>query len=278
MMKGSSWLRWGFWVAVLVGGGIGLVEIWHSYQLRSWEGVSRFTVVRVAENQEDIQVLSVDPETKAAVRLVLPGEMEIPTVGGKGVWKISSLPELAQKNGWKWAGDSVADFLSVPYTAAWEEMSFWDKLAWSLISSGVEWKEVNLVDTSWVVEFRDPDGAKVLGLSGVGQKKVGQMFYSSRLAKEGLQVGVFNTTTVTGLGLRVARVVENAGLKVVKVGEQAGEVERCLVSSNVNLQENIGVRWLMRNFNCEWRGDRDLEGHEVDILVGRQYVNWLLGE
>ena len=267
-----------FLVLVIIGAGIISMEVVNSYQRRSWDGLSRFTAVKTGRNGEDISVSSIDPETGSGVTVILPGEMEIPTINGKGVWKISSLSKLGSKNGPKWVADSVADFLGVPYTVVWEEMGFWDKLAWWNVSRTVDLREISLADTSWIEENKDPDGEKVLGLSNIGQKKIGEMFFSSKLAKENLNVSVYNTTGIGGLGTRFSRVVENAGFKVVNVAAGKESIEKCEVRSNTNYKQNTGVRWLVRYFECIWSADPDLGDREVSIRIGKEYAGWRLGE
>jgi hypothetical protein len=265
-------------VLIIIGAGIISTEVFNSYQRRSWDGLSRFTAVKTGRNGEDISVLSVDPETGSGVTVVLPGEMEIPTVNGKGVWKISALSKLGLKYGSKWVADSVADFLGVPYTLVWEEIGFWDRLAWWNVSRGVEFKNISLTDTSWIEENKDPDGEKVLGLSSIGQKKIGEMFFSSRLAKENLNISVYNTTGIGGMGTRFSRVVENAGFKVVNVAASQENIENCEVRSNTNMKQNTGVRWLVRYFECVWSTDSDLGDRDVNIRIGKEYAGWRLGD
>ncbi len=267
-----------FLVLILIGMGIISAEVFNNYQRRVWDGFSRYTTVKTRGNGDNISVSSIDPETGSGVKVILPGEMEIPTVNGKGIWKISSLSKLGLKNGVKWVADSVADFLGVPYTLVWEEMGFWDKLAWWNVSRGVEYKEISLADTSWIEENTDPDGEKVLGLSNIGQKNIGEMFFSSKLAKENLNVSVYNTTGIGGLGTRFSRVVENAGFKVVNVAAGKENIEKCEVRSNTNMKQNTGVRWLVRYFECMWSADPDLGDREVSIRIGKEYAGWRLGE
>jgi hypothetical protein len=277
-MKKAIRLKLVLWSGLFVLMAVGTVEIWQSFNQRRWDGLSRFTVMEFDKTRKDIRVLSVDPGTRAAVRMIIPEGMEIMTVGGKGVWKASSVTQLASKFGPVWAGDSVSDFLGIPYTAVAGDMSFWDELAWKILVRGVQWNELNLEDTGWIEESRDPDGAMVLGLNDVGKKKIGEIFYSTGLAKQGLQITVFNTTGVTGLGTRFSRIPENAGFKVIKVGEMDENIRQCQVQSNMHVRENAGVKWLIKNCRCMWKENNQLTDAEVNILVGEDYRVWLDGE
>jgi hypothetical protein len=271
-------MKTSLWVILLMAGILVVAEIYQSFSQRSWGGIERFTVIQTGNGGQEIKIRSVDPETKEAVMMTIPSEMEISTVGGRGEWKIKALPRLGEKYGKRWVADSIADFLGITYTAVAEDMGIWDRLAWLNLTRQAQWQEVNLEETSWIKTSFYPDGDKVLGLSSVGQKKIGEMFYCSELAKQDLVISIFNTTQEVGLGSRFARAIENTGLKVATVGARAEMVNDCEVATNQEMKENGVVRWLSRTFSCAWRQEADLDKTQVNISIGAGYVKWLSGD
>jgi hypothetical protein len=255
-----------------------LGEVINDYLNRRWDGVNRFTMIVINKNNSSVQVLSIDPETNQPVRINLPGDMEVNTVSGRGVWKIKSLVALSAKYGYVWAADSIANYLGISYTAVREKVGIWDKIAWWNLSRNVSWQDIDLADLSLVSETYAPDGDRILGLTSRWQDKAEDLFYSSNLAKEKIKVEVYNTTNVTGLATQVAQVIENAGVKVTIVDASDLKTGRCLVMSLPGTENDRGIKWLINNFRCNWKKLSGMDGGEVKIYIGQEYARWLNGE
>lgn len=250
------------------------------YQARIWDGKNRFTVVvlQTEENNEGITILSVDPETKEAVELILPSDMEITTVAGRGKWRIGSVVQLGKKYGQTWAADSIADYLGISYTTIKNNMDIWDKISWWNLTRGIEWQTIDLNGTKMVSQQEAPDGESVSGVTSWWQSRAGDWFFSTNIAKEGLNVEIYNTTGIAGLATRAARILDKAGVKVVKLGDNDVKVEKCVVKTFPAMTFNTGVKWIGRNFNCEIKEDSSLDAKQVQIYIGSNYLRWLIGE
>ena len=94
-------IRWAV-VALMLGGAIMLVV---SYKGRRWEGRERFTVIQLGP---PVVVASFDPQTGRGIKIELPDELEIETVGGRGTWRLGVLLKAGEA---RWAADSVAEAL-----------------------------------------------------------------------------------------------------------------------------------------------------------------------
>ncbi len=272
-----KFLGWVVLVGVLVAGAILAGQVANAWNNRHWDGRNRFTLISMNKKDQTAELYSIDPESGQAIHLVLPSEMEVDTIGGRGVWKISAVVSLADKYGPVWAADSIANFLDIPYTAVKEKIDVWDKLSWWNLSRGVDFQDISLKNTDLVRKIETPDGETVLGLTSWWQNKAGDLFYSSNLAKEELNVEVYNTTNVTGLASRVAQLLENAGVKVTITGE-AGEIAgRCQVASSHQMVSDPGVEWITRFMSCSRIEKNDLDTKQVQIYLGNDYVSWLKG-
>jgi hypothetical protein len=263
-------------ILVIVAAGLfGLVA--NQYGTKRWDGINRFTLVVLDRKNRSAQIQSIDPETKQGVRLDLPGDMEINTISGRGVWKISSVVALTEKYGSVWAADSICNFLGIPYTSIRDNIDIWDKISWWNLSRNASWQDINLNGTDMVSESYAPDGEKVLGLTSWWQDKAGDLFYSSNLAKEGLNVEVYNTTDVTGLAAGAAQILENAGVLVTMVDQSDLDINKCLVYSLPAGKNDPGIKWIVRNFNCDWKGQPGMNNQEVKVYIGGDYAKWIEG-
>jgi hypothetical protein len=260
------------WLLV-IGSVIGGVIAGRGYLQRKWRGSERFTILTVGEK---IQVESWDPQTKQGIRLVLPENLEIETVAGRGKWQVKALPEMAKKMGNKWLTDSVSDYLGLAILETKGEMKWWDKLSWWRGSGDVEWKNIELEKTQLVEEVKTPDGVTLLHLGPLWEEKAVDWFTSNIVSLESLNATVVNAAGVDGLGSHAARILESIGIKVNMIENSEEKFNKCIVESNSGTKEKTGAGEIVRIFGCDWKKG-DLQDGELVLKLGEGYKRWWLG-
>lgn len=251
------------WLVVLLAAGGLAVGIWTTVR-QKWDGKSRFTVVSIGES---VMVESIDPEVSGGLRVTLPGNLELETVGGRGKWRVEALAKLAQKYGARWAADSVANYLGIGYTA--EKGGIW----WWWRTRGAEWREVDMVGERLVREVAEVDGQKVLVLSENWEPAARKWFVSGKIANENLSVEIENASGVDGAGNNAARMMETAGIKVDNVESGEAKDGKCTVVSTAADRNKTGVAWLVGQLGCKWK-----KGEGFKVVVARDYGGWWKGD
>src|SRR3989344_5858872 len=236
----------GGWIVVggIVLAGVTIVAVTRGYLLRKWDGMSRFTIVDIGDGDESRTVVeSFDPVSRRGVKLILPDNMEIDTVGGRGKWRVKMLSQAPSWfGGKKWAADSVADYMGIMYTGEKTLLGWWDNLAWWRWRSRADWREEDAALPGFAVALS-------------GDVEASELFVSAAIVSEKLNVTVVNTTITSGLGGHAARSLESAGLRVglVKSDEDAGG-ERCKIVAGGNTLDSIGAKRMVGNFGCGAEG------------------------
>jgi len=263
-----DYIKIGLSVIFFIGGILIIANLVNGYGERKWKGWGRFTVIKIGEK---VVVESIDPKSNIGTRLFIPEGVEINTLQQRGQWKPKSLSRLGGKYGWKWVGDSIADYLGISYTTITQEMVLWDKLEWWRLSLRTKWKEIDLGDTNLLTSRTSWDNEKVLGVSDKWVEKSRELFYAVDLGNSGLEVRVWNSTTKAGVAGRAAAVLESSGLPVIQVGERESNTSYCRVVSDKSREKSPTVKWIMGILGCEWRGE-DLLGNMVEVYLGQGYA------
>lgn len=251
--------------------------MYRQYSERKWREVGRFTVILVHE--EKMVIKSIDPITSEAVSVDLPADLQITTVGGRGEWKVGVLAKLSEKYGDEWLGDSVANFLGIPYTALESQLNWWDKISWRRLEGKAVWKVVPLDKLGYITEGLEADSQKVLGLDSQWNNKVSDLFLSSELAREESSITVINSTNIAGLGSRVARLLGNSGLRVTMVKTEVDvNLDKCELQLNKEELETEKVKFIQNEFDCTLVENDNLSNGEMQIKIGKQFARFLLGE
>ena len=269
--KGKLWtlLIAGLMVAVLTV--ISLVI--GDYAGRRWDGKTRYTVI----NLEDGSVIeSVDIMRDIGVRLRLPGDTEIETVGGRGKWRLQVMPKLAEKFGVKWAADSISDFTGVAYTGEKSQLGWWDRFSWWKVSRKVRWEEIDAQKSGWLKEVKSQDGLIVWEPAPGWNQKMADLFTDAQLIRDGLAVKVINAVSMPGMGSHAARWIESSGVKVNMIESATENIVRCAVMvSDRDMGKSI-TRWLEKTYDCEVVADES-SGGEIILKLGRDYQGWWKG-
>jgi hypothetical protein len=212
---------------------------------RKWDGRTRYTVLDL---QNGLTVESIDLSTRSGLRIKFPGNFEVDTVGGRGSWQVKALDDLATKFGSKWVADSMFDYLGVGYTAEKSDLGIWDKISWWNESRQIQWKEVNIGDTDYVMDKKDVDGTIVL-----------------------------NTTKEIGLGNHAAVFIENTGIKVAMVDTNLQLLDKCLVTGTERALKTVTADFIIRSLQCNKKINGNSE-KELTLELGQSYRWWWKGQ
>lgn len=227
---------------------------------REWDGKVRFTVIELGP---PVVIMSFDPQTQKGLKLKLPDDLEVQSVGGRGKWRAAVLAKAGEN---KWGADSVAETLGITYVAVKDKMVMWDRWMWELVARKGEWQEINLEETALVEKEASTDGIMIWHLLPAWKLKVGGWFSSAAIASEQLKVRVINTTAVPGLGAEAATAIDNMGMKVVEVSSREPVRQKCLVRGPRNL---LGVRSMVKWFGCDYQ-----VGEGAELEIGEEYRRW----
>jgi len=261
-------------VIVFLGGFLGFAFI--TWQQKKWDTATRFTLISL---DRPIVIKSFDPSTGDGITLVLPDNLMLDTVAGKGGWRTGVIEKLGEKWGSEWVSDSIADYLGITYTGITEDLNLADRILWWWYGREIKWEPIVLAETSLLSEVKDPDGVVLVRLGEHWPEKAEAWFSSANLAREQVNVNVVNTTGVGGLGAHVARIVENGGIRVISVGNSntQGDLGKCLIEGDETLKNSLTGKWLMKQFGCLWQIKSENQ-KEIKLIVGSEYKKWWLGE
>ncbi len=239
------------------------------YLGRNWDQQTRFTTI---SHNSPITIRSFDPNSKSGIILILPDNLEIESVSGRGKWLAGKIALAGNSD---WVGDSVADYLGISYVGIESKLSIWDQFMWRKYSREVTWNQVNLGETNFIETAITPDNMQIVRLADGWESKARDWFFDQSIAEESLGVAIVNSSPVPGLGIHAGRVVESMGYKVRDLTNISDEIGKCLVKSLPELQKSRAVLKLMHTFDCEWQKTDDTD---LVLILGRVYREWLMGK
>ena len=226
-----------------------------------WNGKDPLNIV--VSSGENLWVLSLRPEEKQAVSILIPptAAIEVPGRGkwqARALWEISQLendPSLVSAAGW--------NLLEVPIDQTlrlqnWKgrQTSWWDlprnfkiiKFLKSLDQTQI--KDIDLSSISISRRVVDPGGAELVEVNpDLLSPRVEEWFRLDSLRREGLTVAVRNNSSRAGAGALLSRQLEHVGLRVVSVADGGGE-NRLLIK-NKTLRQSLTVRKLSSWLNAK---------------------------
>lgn len=136
---------------------------------------------------------------------------------------------------------------------------------------------VNLKTANVLVEQTLPDQTQILAadtlrLDGL----LRDLFHEDALALENLKLAVLNSTDVSGLGEKMARILGNMGLQVVKVTNFKNVSDNCLLYIDKKSINLLTVIKLKHVFNCEVKTTvlSDVRA-DIALVVGTNYAREL---
>lgn len=96
-------------------------------------------------------------------------------------------------------------------------------------------------------------------------------FEDERARRDAVTVAVYNTTSMASLGTRAARMLSNAGISVVQVGNDTPEIISCSLKGEKRALESVSARLIYSMFGCT--RVMSVEPGRADLLlhVGSEY-------
>jgi hypothetical protein len=247
-----------------------LVFFW-IFKNRQWKGNTRFNVIKLAN---PIVFEGIDPIKKLGIRVTLANNLNIESVNGRGIWLSGKIGQVGEK---KWVADSVAGYLGIAYDAIWENMNWWDRIAYENWKKKVRWNEIDLKpgDSMFVTEEKQPDGVVVGTLNGRFEKWAIENFSDTALLTEALSVSVVNSTQTLGMGTYASRMIESRGIRVASV-ESGSEVVECILKGDKEILRSLTANFISKWFGCKLE-ESEKKTHELELVLGQTFREWWKG-
>ncbi len=100
-----------------------------------------------------------------------------------------------------------------------------------------------------------------------------QKFEEVKIREEALTVTIKNTTSVSGIGQKFARFVASIGGKILRVGNEESDINKCqLRLAEVN-RTKLLVRFLMEEFGCTISDRLETDEEEVVVIIGQSFAS-----
>ncbi len=107
---------------------------------------------------------------------------------------------------------------------------------------------------------------------GQKEKNMEQKFESQKIRKDGLSIKILNATQVQGAGNTFSRFLTSLGGKVIGIGNQKEEVERCNIKTGETNVKAAIVLYLKNKFNCEVTTTQENLDADIIVIVGDYFA------
>lgn len=260
-------------VSLLVGGTLRLISIW---SMRLWVGDARFTVVLTGRSP----VIFSYQEGAGLATIPLPENLELLGSYNVGRWKIGSLSEVGkiQGVGDKLVMSTVQNTFGFPIDG-WvrgsidvsKNPSFAETFSSTVFSTNSNLTMFDKIRLAVVISTTPPELRRVISLERMGMVEKGpggtlipaggdlpRELVDTKVASDGIGVGVVNKTKKGGLGRRAANVVEGMGAPVlwIRTEEEAGG--NCTVRGSKKTLESLTSRKITNLFSCKIQKEESL--------------------
>lgn len=226
---------------------------------RKWDGKTRFTIIDV---KEGVNIESWDLQNKTGFKIKIPDNLEIQTSDGSK-WLAVKIGRVSSP---QWAAWEVSKSLGIPYTSEKSKLGLWDRLQWWLGTRSIDWQVIDMTEKGWTVETRAPDGLEIRKLSPKWETVTRDLFSSAVLINEGIGLTIINFSGIDGYGNLLARIVENAGIKVNMIKTGDGNLKGCLIKGNKEALKSLSAKNLLRIFTC--RSQVEDLGRDLELDLG----------
>lgn len=228
-----------------------------------WDGQVRFTVLE--KNADQIGIRSFDPISLQGTEMIIPPDLNIESLGGRGVWPAKNIFKAGET---QWAADSIVDYLGLGYTGFWPNLSIWDKINWWKYQDKIIWTRLDLTRGSLTKTTTMPDGQVVLQLTHVWFDQAKPWFASQTISDQHLSLAIINTTQALGLGSHAADIAESMGFKVDSVLDDTHALQKCRLNAPAAQLKSSAVKFLARTFGCDIEMGSD---EQLKLWLGQDY-------
>ena len=235
-------------------------------------GISQLVLVDTRGNQ--VMLRQWLPQEKLWRVIELPSNLELPIAQGYGTYRVGALVGLdrLEKRQGKLIVTGLQEALGMVLDGDYAHLNWWDRLKLAAVARGRK-ETVKFEEVVPVARVVGPDGTQTLQISEADMDKFSSRFLADEAVRaEGIKVTILNATGRTGLARRVARIVTNMGLVVVKLGEtDPNEKSRLLI--NRDKQKSISVQKLKSLLQVERVEVGDTSEHRADavVFIGADY-------
>lgn len=131
---------------------------------------------------------------------------------------------------------------------------------------------ISLAPGKGLVEEELPDATKVLVVDP-SQLDIlwGNIFEDETVRREALTVAIYNTTQVSSLGVRAARILGHLGVVVVTVGNDEPVIERCQLSGAKPFLESATARLITEVLDCATFASSEESRADLIVRLGTAY-------
>lgn len=248
-----------------------------------------------------VTVVSVDQKEHTVTAIKMPDDLYISeVVPNYGSYKISSVYKVGEldKRGGQVLAWTISDYLGIPIdgylitgqnlNAAVKKLFLNPKIVFGRASNINFFDRTRIVfaveqarfDKTYEVDLKKlaaplvlADGTTALVIE---KEKLDDLlagyFIEPSVRDEDKRVAVINSTAVTGLGNRTARVLTNIGVTVVDVGSKSEDLSRCEVRTAKKYLTLWTTRRIAQVFSCEIVTTGDEERAQVTIVLGQDFA------
>ena len=264
----------------------------------------RFDRFNVVVSVSPVVFLSADITEKSVTVVKFPDDLYMTNVYfGYGPYRISSVYRVGQldRRGGETLAGTVREYLGVPvdgYSAdgnfdgskieslalspkfllgGQTNVGLVDRFRLAAFLLSVRQDKITIFDLGkWSVPLVLADGstARTLDRSDVDNFLSGD-FAEERIRKENLRVEVLNSTGIPGLANQAARVLENAGITVISVGDTNLLVSGCQMRVGKGNVGSVTVKRIADVFSCQVSGEQSNTRADLSVIVGTDYAKSL---
>lgn len=240
-----------------------------------WLGGRRVGQLVVVETKGDrVSLRQWLPPEKQWRIIELPPNLVLPIAQGYGTYRVGALVGLdrLEKRQGQLIVTGLQEVLGIVLDGDYAHLNWWDRLKLTVEARGRQ-ETIKFEEVVPVTRVVGPDGAQTLQISEADMDKFSSRFLADEAVRaEGIKVTILNATGQTGLARRVARIVTNMGLVVVKLGE-ADLNEKSRLMINKDKQKSISIQKLKNLFQVKRVEVGDTSEYRADavVFIGADY-------
>jgi len=243
----------------------------------TWDGESQLSMA-FGSSQEDVLVITVDPDSKKIVTIRIPKETTLDVANQLGSWPAGSVWDLGENEnlGGTLLANSITktfkfpieswgsyntlrlikgnffDKLSVIFSFDSTNLSFVDKIRLAILSlqtPSAKRIEIDLADSSYLNEMKNFEGEIVYHLQGDIPTSILKIFSDSTASAERLRIGIVNSGVNNEQINEVTKVMEVLGTKVLSIRNSVENSDiDCEIRSN---KKSVTESKIAKIFDCK---------------------------
>ncbi len=272
------------------------IALYASLSTMYWDGKSKISVVTVVKDGS-IKIISMDPSSNKISQVLIPANTEVTVARGLGNWKIGSVWELGEQEGYsgRLLAETVTNHMSLPTPYWWDEslnsivdgeivssikavaygdssLGLGDRIKILLFVTGVnnlDRSEVDLTDTYYLDKRELLDGSEGYVISGTIPKSLLLTFSRDDFSKNAATAEIIDVSGKYQLSDDFGKVVSIAGVKVTSVAKKEREKD---FDCEVRGEDGNGVEYLSLLFDCKQVIEKTEGSFDFSIKIGENFA------